>query len=336
MTTKPARPGWFDRVLAASCYLGFAPWLLLGRRRERPFVNHHFTYGVSALLLFLLLLLLSIATLGVSVYLGRTPGDTGESVGYVLAALSVLWLIAGFLCAGFGTARCVPPLGWMGRRPWCVRTALAGNLLVWAAVLLIAALTWHANAIAREDLGSAQVYVLVDKLGAEKAIPHAAVKLACYRLALAARECWGDGSIVVTHLNEQSFRAALRHGRLVVIWSHGAKGAISMPDGWATADVPRPAAAPVGMRLVYFWPTEGPSVRVPAPVEIGDGLQYLYCSACEGSTQAKLWEDSIRPANVKMHDGSPNALEHIVWLWFEAPELARELKQRGEADRPRE
>jgi hypothetical protein len=323
MNTEAGRSGWFDRVLAASCYLGFAPLLLLARRRERPFLHHHFTRGLIAVLLFLFLILSALAGLGVITHVLLSPvsspalqEDIGKYVAYALVGPLVLWLIpwlAGLLCAAFGSTRRVLP-DWVARR-WCVRAGLVGNLLAWAAGLFLAALLWQADSIARDDIGPAPVYVLVDKRGAEKAIPHVAVKLASYRLAWVARERWGEGSTVVAPLNEQSLRAALRHGRLVMIWSHGSDGNISMPDGWATVN---------GGPYLVFGRASSPKEWEPVP--FGEHLQFLYCSACHGGAKKDLWVRSLAPARVVTYDRLSGGLEHILWLWFTAPERAREVR----------
>lgn len=327
MSIAAERPGGWDRVLAASCYFGFAPWLLLGQRRQRPFLGRHFACGLNAVLLLLLLILLYIAMLGVLTYLLRhtdfirsVDPDFAEYFGYALAVPFVVWLIiwlAGLVCAALGIARGVPPLGWMGRRRWCMRAAVPANFLVWAGVALIGGLAWHAEALARDDTGPAPVYVLVDRLGAEKAIPLTAVKLASYRLALTARERWGEGSIVVTPLTEQSLRIALAHGRLVVIWCHGAHGHMFMPEGWVGAN-----GAP---RLVYFRP-EGGATKNWEPVQIGEHLQFLYCSACDAGSRAELWQSSMAPAEVVTFDRTSGGLEHILWLWFDGPDRVRQVR----------
>lgn len=325
MNIAAERPTGWDRLLATSCYLGFAPWLLVSQRRQRLFLARHYASGLNVVFLLLLLILLYIAMLGLLTYLLRSTDfirsvdpDFAEYFGYALAVPFGLWLIiwlAGLVFALVGVARSVPPLGWMARRRSCMRAAVPANLVVWMGVLLIGGLAWHAETLARDDLGPAPVYVLVDRLGAEKAIPLTAVKLASYRLALAARERWGEGSVVVTPLTEQSLRTALTHGRLVVIWCHGAHGHIWMPEGWVGA-----SGSP---RRVYFLAEGGASDWMP--VQIGEHLQFLYCSACDAGNRAELWQESLAPAEIVTFDRTSGGLEHILWVWFDGPDRVRQV-----------
>jgi hypothetical protein len=186
-------------------------------------------------------------------------------------------------------------------------------------------MTWHACALARDE-GEAAVYVLVDKAGLEELIPHWAVKAAAYRLSLAATRRFGPGSIVVTPLNEDSLRQALRHGHLVMLWCHGSNGAISTEDAVVTAQPLGPPPTERA-RCVYFYRVEkGQPVLPVKAIEIGENLQYVYCSACNAGEDAAQWNARLAPAHIVTFNRISGGLEHVFWLWFDAPALLEEIR----------
>src|SRR5262245_48201852 len=238
----PARPSWPHRLLCVSGYFGLAPLLLLGPRRS-AFQQHHAKQALTVGLLFLLFLLLGAIGLVGLTYLVFQRSASEETVYAVaisggivqglLALLILLLWLAGITLALAGSVRAIPLVGRMARSRFWTGTALVSHLLAWVGVGIAAGLTLHANSLTRES-GPAPVYVLVDRLGMEKLIPNWALRLASYRMALAARERFGEGSIVVAPLNERSLREAMRHGRVVMLLCHGYGGDVYMPDGWVT------------------------------------------------------------------------------------------------------
>lgn len=321
-------PGGLDRLWAVGSYLGLAP-LCPARFLRRPFVRHHRSRGAVATLLLALLFGLGLLGLGVITHVLRSPDSSParrEGIGGVvlwsLLACAVpcliVWSVGGAWALA-GSVRERTPLGPLARRPWILRLALVVDASFWLAALLVALAIPYADSITRDDLAPAPAWVLVDKRGAETLIPHAVVKLACVPLARAVNRRWGEGSLVVTPLNEASLRAALRHGTLVVVWSHGSLGAVAMSDGWASAGAPFFQPGPSDPRTIYV--TAGKRVE---PIERGDALRILYLSACHGGSAGRRWAECVAPAEVITFDRLSGGLEHLMWLWFEAPRRVRE------------
>jgi hypothetical protein len=222
--------------------------------------------------------------------------------------------------AALGSVWDVPLVGRLARSRLGLRLAVAGNLAAWVFLLLVVGLTFRACSLARDE-GEVPVYVLCDKQGWERLIPHWAIKLASYRLALAARARWGANSIVVAPLNEASLRQALKHGRIVVLWCHGSNGDVLTPDGWVSATRPGPLLGN-DERCVYLRALDGQVLRV----EAGDDLQYVYCAACNAGRAAALWQCRLAPAEVVTFNRISGGLEHILWLWFDGPKRVAEVR----------
>jgi uncharacterized membrane protein len=327
--TRP--PGWGERLLAVACYFGFAPLVFLSRRRREPFLRHHLTRGLASGLLLIGLVLLVLLELVVGTYLLVNHPDVIDSLlgtpatilGYVLGGVVLVALLAwlaGVVLAALGSARDVPLVGRLARSRLGLRLAVAGNLAAWSFLLLVVGLTFHACSLVRDE-GEEPVYVLCDKQRWERLIPHWAIKLASYRLALAAQRRWGAGSIVVAPLNEASLRQALRHGRIVVLWCHGSDGDVLTPDGWVSSRRPGILLGNDG-RCVYLRALDGQVV----PLEAGDDLQFVYCAACNAGRAAALWQRRLAPAEVVTFNRISGGLEHILWLWFDGPRRVAETR----------
>ena len=325
-----SRPGLWSRLLAAACYCGLAPALLpFPRLRQNPFLAHHLGRGAVTFLYLLVVLLLGLVGLGVLTYLliydpayGHAPEEKivfhfGLALIPPALVAGTAWLL-GVIVALCGSTWDVLLVGPVARRRFGVRLALTAGVLTWVGVVLLGALAWHACALARDE-GPAPVYVLVDKLGAEKYIPQWAVKLAAYRLSLAATARWGSGSIVVAPLNERSLREAMAHGRLVMLWCHGSSGRFSMPDGYVGAT---PFFGPLPGRCLYLWrPDPATGIDLEDTIPLGEELQYVYCSACNAGEAAPAWQERLAPAQIVTFNRISGGLEHVFWVWFDAPAL---------------
>ena len=58
----------------------------------------------------------------------------------------------------------------------------------------------------------------------------------------------------------------------------------------------------------------------------GKDLRYVYISACNGGQKATEWEQRFAPAKVVTFDRLSAAMEHLWWLWFDAPERLKEIR----------
>src|SRR5437879_5768708 len=137
-----SRPPWSSRLLAVVGYLGLTPLLRLFRvRRDDTYFRHHQAQGLAALLLPLLLLLIWLVHLTLEFYLVRNhaglashyraePGIKVVSVAG-LGLWGLTWMVAiGMALAG--SARPLPLVAWLARRPWLLRVAFIGNSVLLA------------------------------------------------------------------------------------------------------------------------------------------------------------------------------------------------------------
>jgi uncharacterized membrane protein len=318
------RPSLAARLWAAAFYLGLAPLCACWRRcREDAFVRHH-----AAQALALLLIAAAAVVLGLVGSLGWTwvivrhrevvealpHGFEWAVCGIVLLLLVLPWL-AGLLLALAGSSRRLPLVGRLAGRPRVRRIAFVINCGLWVLAGVVAGLALHAAALCRTD-GPAPVCVLYDDMGAA---PRWLFQLGAYRLTRAARERWGEGSVAVVPLDKANLSMALRHGRVVVLLCHGRDGCIVKDE---LTIVPSPQAlegpsGPVRGLEVYEGSTGQGSWESLAH---GQELRLVYLTACDGGKYPGRWQEALRPAEVVTFDRLSAMLEHVWWLWFDAPQ----------------
>ncbi len=323
---SPLRPALSARLRAAAFYFGLAPLVAWSRRcREDAFVRHHAGQALALLLLAVAVLVLGlVAALGWAwvivqhreVVEALPHGVEWIVDGVVLLVLGVPWL-AGLLLALAGSSRCLPLVGRLAGSPRLLRVAFVVNCGLWGLAGLVGGLALHAASLCRAE-GPAPVCVLYDDMGAA---PRWLFQLGAYRIALAARERWGEGSVAVVPQDRDNLETALRHGRVVILLCHGRDGRIDKDD---LTVMPSPEAyqsqeGPV--RLV--WVQEGEQGW--ETLAHGRDLHLVYITACDGGRHADRWREALRPAEVITFDRLSAMLEHAWWLWFGAPGRVRDL-----------
>jgi hypothetical protein len=315
-----SRPPSSSRLLVAVGYLGLTPLLRLFRiRRDDEFLRHHQAQALAASVsLFLLLLIwpiyLTIETYLVRHHVGQTSHyHAAEAVITIifLGGLS-LWGLTSMVAIGMaiaGSTRPLPLVAWLARRPRLMRVALIGNSVLMTLVVLVVGLAIHASSLAREDAVPAPVYFLYDNQGFEF-LGTWGPKLFSYRISRVAQERWGPGSMVVAPLSRANLGTAITHGRLVVLIGHGDA------EGILTVDrMPPPG---VGFYRV-------PPSLIPASMH-GKDLQFVYLSECYSGNKAAEWERVFAPAEVVTFDRLSGPMEHLWWLWFDAPDRLKEIR----------
>ncbi len=335
----PVRPGWNERLGAAVFYLGLAPLLRLFRfRRGDSYVQHHAAQALVTILAFLAVFLgYGLYWLGLSyllVYrrdlyerlpsLGRWDAPVRDVLLFAPAFLG--WLLAwlgGLLLALFGSRRTLPLIGRLARRPLLVRLALAGNACLLATAALTIALALHACSLTRDDDEPAAVYLLYDDMGI---VPRWIMNLGFYRVSLAAQARWGSDSVVVAPLDEHHLWLALRHGRFVFLACHGRAGEITT----RRLRITPPALAQSGTtpaRGLYVATLDGDHRNGQWRfLEAGQGLRFVYNSACDSGSKAGEWEQALAPAEVRTFGRLSAVLEHLLWLWSDGPSRVREME----------
>lgn len=332
------RPAWKSRLGAVAFYLGLAPLLWRCRiRREDPFVRYHAAQALATVLLLLVVLLVEGILFPALSCLLVCHRDLYESLplpdgwspplrdALLLSLAPLGWLLAwlgGLTLALAGSWRVLPLVGRLARKPRLLRLALVGNGLALVVVVLTATLAVHASSLTRDDDQPAAAYLLYDDMGA---VPRWVFNLGFYRVALAARARWGPDQVVVAPLDERHLRQALRHGRLVCLAVHGREGDVLAP----------------GLRITPC-PSDDDGTEPPRGLWVaevdehdrsgswtflaaGADLRFVYNSACDGGSKATEWSRALAPAEVRTFDRLSAALEHVVWLWAEAPRHVREM-----------
>lgn len=302
-------PGLGSRFLAAACYLGLAPLLPRSAlQRRHPYVQHHHQQALALGGLFLFMLGLSLVVSLVCSYLlafervfyeSFSVETCGNALSGIGAVVFMVALLAGLVQALCNSRRGIPLIRRLVRRRRLVALSRGGCLSVEAGLVFIVAMTIHAGTLTR-DLGKpGRAYMLyID----EGVLPPWLFDLGFYRIALAATERWGMGSVVVTPLSYHSFEDAVAHGEFVFVCSHGRDGAI-----W------------YDQTKVIIQPDAHVAERV------GPGLRFIYLTACDGGRKEDQWREVFAPAEVKTFDRLSAVLEHIYWLWVRGPRVIEDL-----------
>lgn len=166
-------------------------------------------------------------------------------------------------------------------------------------VILMISLIIHSSQITQLEVEKAEIYMLYDDMGY---IPREVFTSGFYLESLAARNRWGENSVVIAPLTKETLNYAVSNGHLVYIASHGANGCIQLQSS------------------KLFWPhnLEG--------AHISSTLQYVYLSGCETGLLHDEWENALMPAHVKTFDRLSATMEHIYWLIVEGPKVINSLK----------
>ncbi len=304
-----SRPAWRFRLLASTAYFAITPFHRLFRvSRNDPFVRAHQSLALAMLLLPFLIVSMWLLHLAIEVYLVRShpvfatqyrPESALRIASIAGLGLWGLGSSVGVVAALSGSTLSLPAFGRLSRCSRYVRVASIGNAIAIALVALIAGLAIHAGMLTREDVTPAPVYFLYDNEGFEF-LGTWGPKLFCYPAARVATERWGAKSVVVAPISAENVWTAITHGRLVVLISHGKGGTICLSDG-----------------------------QFILPVSIGThghDLQFVYISACYAGEKASEWERKFAPAKIVTYDRLSSPLEHLWWLWFDAPDLLREVR----------
>jgi len=298
---------WRDRLLGCCAYLGMAPvWFALRRRLGRPFVDRH---AGQALVLFLLsmaiaaLFLVCAGALSYAVVHKREIYEGTSIEGWLLTVFRwfvLAWLVFWAYGAGsalFGSFWELPGVAFLARRH---RVAGAGAIFqtaVYALILALAVLAVRASTLARDDSRPADVYLLYEDVDR---YPRWLFTLAFYPVTCAGLDSFGDDSVSVLKLTRENLATALAQGRFVFIGSHGKASGMLLDRQWFP---PEDAAA----------------------LPKGPHLAFVYLSGCDSGAQADAWRAAFAPAEVVTHNRLTALIEHVWWLWFEAPDVLRRL-----------
>lgn len=157
----------------------------------------------------------------------------------------------------------------------------------------------HSSSIVSAETEGAEIYMLYDDMGY---IPRRVFTTGFYLESLVSVNRWGQGSVAIVPLSEDTMEDAFADGRLVFIASHGADGYIYLPSGMLYG--------PQDIKSLYR----------------GDHLQYVYLSGCETGILDSEWKQVFAPAEVKTFDRLSTTIEHIYWLMNKGPKVINSLE----------
>jgi len=302
-----ASPHSSDRLLSASMYL-LAPALVPGRwlAARYPRAAAHRKNALAAAFLLALLCLVFALSVAVISYLMVHYRDTYQAWKLEPYTLDLLWktLLAWLVVYVFALGHAlwrpdypVPLLSMLGEKRW-VRGVGTGFLaLALSLGLLTAGIAAHATTITLADNRSSKVFFVYED---NQRFPPLLFQLGVYRIALAARERYGEVETQVLPISKSNLLRAFREGDFVVVGSHGTEHGLITRQG-------------------YFTPGEIDREQVSG------GLRYVYLTGCDSGAEAEIWRKKLRPAQVVTHDRLTAVAEHVWWMWVEGPELLREL-----------
>lgn len=305
MTTSA--PTAKEKAYAISLYLGLAP--LLSRSRSGSpgsFLRYHQCNALAVFGLFLAIIFLGV--LGsvlytywliyhFSSYQALHAEFLGRSLLAILLAIcSFIWLLS-VNHARSGQMKPVPLASRMCHNETALKTIRIGVLGAYCFAVSIAAISIHASSLTRRIGKPARAYMLYDDMGG---VPRWVFCLGYYRIALAAFDRWGSGSVVVDELSHDSLTHAVEHGDFVFVASHGLDGYVLYGNVAIQPDDELAALAGPRLRMVYL-------------------------TACDAGKNAQ-WKSMLAPSKVRVFDRPSAVVEHIAWLWLWGPSEFKDLE----------
>lgn len=303
--SSAAVPGWRARLGAAMEYLGVAPLTLPGRERDgEDFRETHHRFALAMLLLLLgvvALYVIGIAIVTAAIMVDRSWYEDWHIEFKVLGILrkvflawAVFWLFA-MATALFGREAYLPFVWRLARR----MRALTVTAWIWRGLyvffVVVGLFATYADGKLRQDARPGKVYILYED---GHRFPRWLFNIGFYPIARAAEQRFGPGEAVMLRVTKDSLHRAAREATFLFLGTHGMKQGILVPEG-------------------FFRATD------IEPGEVNPGLQFVYMSGCD---QASDWEQAFAPAKVVTFDRLTTVVEHVLWMWFDGPDVVRGLK----------
>jgi hypothetical protein len=295
-------PAGFDRIAAVLVYFGLSPFLTPWLRRRRDTLAAHHARQSDALFLLLyaivLTFLAAVAVLSVVMLKHRAVYDAGNYEAWTLSIFRKLligWAVFWVYGAGlalFGSRAEIPWFGGIGRWRGAV-AARAALALTFLLAIVGGALAARGLALAPENASPARACLLYEDVDGR--YPRWLFGLGYYPAIEAAHERWGGG-VSLRRLTRENLLAATGEAEFLFIGSHGMTEGILLMSGFVTpADVRGAGAHPQ--------------------------LRYVYLAGCDSGALKKDWEAVFAPARVVTQTGLTPLIQHIGWLWFDAPKV---------------
>jgi len=314
-----------NRLLSVVCYFGMAPllWASGMVRQRNRLVNHHLFYSLAFSFTLMCALVFDLVTdwiqywLTVSVW-NPTMAEFRAVPMWILCRLMVYGLILSVSLFGLawfislsgawrGKTPKVPLISSIASRYQAVRFGMYFALLVQFVVLLLVGLGIRTARISKSLSEKGVVYILYTQGGyipldgplAAYTPPRWAVTMAFYPLVRAGMERFGDGSVSVLPLSEDTFNAAVQNGRFIFVASHGG----ASPGAFTVSNEPSQEYFPADV----------------VPEHVGEGLQYVYFAGCWTGDLEGEWRQVLGLEDATMFPRLSFVEEHMLWVWFRSP-----------------
>lgn len=308
MNPTSSDTAWRCRAIALTYYLGAAPfaWLRRGRQKN-PFLAHHQRLSLAILLLLAFVsiqFLCSILAASYSLVNFRELYESYHFEGWLFwlsRKLYLCWIVFWLYGAGLalaGSMGSLPLAHYFEKRTaWLHATAgFALSLYTLAGAALL--LAGYAQSYMRSDEKPGQVYMVYEDL---RFYPRWIFVLGFFPMARASQEIYGPGQAVLLRLSKENIARAVKEGRIVVLATHGGKKGILL-------DTRR-----------YMPASEAETMGT------NPNLAYVYLTSCDGGAQEEGWKRAFAPARVITFPRLSAIVEHIWWLWMDAPGVVREI-----------
>jgi hypothetical protein len=246
-----------------------------------------------------LLLLMLVGGLSYGMVYHRNLVESGPTEVWLLSfirKLLIVWLVFwaySVFRALRGSPVPVPYLSVLSSRRYLHRTGMATLIAIFMALSAIVPLLIVADAQVSDVVEEGSVFMVYEDQGR---FPRCLFSLAVFPIARASIKHYGPGSMVLLPISPDSIRAAINHGVVVIIASHGTSNGLLLEGG-------------------YFTPSD------LLPRENSDRLKYVYFAGCDSGTQRSAWEEALRPAQVHTYDRLTPVLEHLWWFWTKGPSV---------------
>ncbi|MEW6400652.1 MAG: hypothetical protein AB1649_02570 [Chloroflexota bacterium] len=322
-----------NRLLSIWCYFGLAPFLWFSgvMHQRNRFLNHHITHGLAFSFTVLAVALFGslIDSLGywyvidlwqptLAEYFANTPYQVSSMIlTYGSALILVLWIIAwlvSLIGARRGRTPHIPLISWIASRPRVLNVAVYWSLLVELFLLILIGLGLDSVRLTNSMPEKGKVYVLytvggylpVPGLYETYTPPRWMITTAFYPLVQAGLERYGEGSVSILPLSEETFNTAIQNGRLIFVASHGGMS----PGAFTISNVP----------FREYKPTD------VDPVRVGERLQYVYFAGCYTGNMESEWRQVLDVETANMFGRLSTVEEHMLWVWFKSPGIIAGLE----------
>lgn len=296
--------GMYEKLLNISYYIGFIPfyWLFNAIQHRKRRKDYHYLQALAInFLLFcsfiIFFICFSIQTFILYFYRNLALTMPIELSFYILGCLLFICLIIwleGIVSAIIGRAPRISLFSSFTRTRFS--TVLTAFHHFFVILIIIVAI--HSSSIAQTEVEEAEIFLLYDDMGY---IPRWVFTLGFYCDSIIAINRWGDNSVAIVPLNNNTIDYALENGRFIFVASHGLEGYIILQHN------------------IFYGPENVESNNISA------SLQYVYLSGCDTGLKREEWENALSPAYVKTFDRLSTTFEHFYWLVIKGPKVINSL-----------